>query len=142
MRWMVIPAAFLVCTNWMDRLLDVYGKQKQMFIIELLSTSASVGGLSYGLFVASNVEVGVILFSAGMLVQHFIVGYVALTSAGVKKLWIIQKFLFGCLVFCATTVISIITKTSPLVISLIVPLLFGYSVSIMIVYFSLKIKRP
>jgi len=137
-QWMVIPAAFLVCIDWMDRLLDVYGKQKQMFIIEVCGTMISVGGLLYGLFVLSSPETGVALFSVGLLTQYLILGYVALSSSGITKRAIFKLIFSGIIVLGATLILSVIIKSSHVIISLVAPLILGYLAATLVLYLSQK----
>ena len=124
-QWMVIPAAFFVCTNWMDRLLDVHGKQKQMFIIELLGTIVSVGGLSYGLFVASRPEVGVALFSVGLLVQYLVLGYFALIKSSFTPKTITKFFIKGLTVLLTSIGVALLPFAND-TYSLAISLAAGY----------------
>lgn len=135
-QWMVIPAAFFVCTNWMDRLLDVYGKQKLMFIIEVIGTHISVGGLSYGLFIISSPEAGVALFAGGQLVQYLAIGYAALSSSGFNNSTILKVIFSGIVIIGITAIVAVVLKTSPATVSVVVPLLIGYLTAVIIVYSS------
>ncbi len=137
-QWMVIPAAFFVCTNWMDRLLDVYGKQKMMFIIEAIGTLISVGGLSYGLFIISSPEAGVALFSGGLLVQYLVIGYAALSSSGFSHRTIAIIFIKGSTVVLVSACTALLTSSN-FVYSISASLIVGYLCSV--TFFVTSINR-
>jgi hypothetical protein len=137
-QWMVIPAAFFVCTNWMDRLLDVYGKQKMMFIIEAIGTLISVGGLSYGLFIISSPEAGVALFSGGLLVQYLAIGYAALSSSGFSHRTIAIIFVKGSTVVLVSACTALLASSN-FVYSISASLIVGYLCSV--IFFVTSINR-
>ena len=60
----MVPAAVFVCTNWLDRLFDVAGRQDLSFRLELIFSILSLGGLAFGLWGLGSSLVGVGIMSA------------------------------------------------------------------------------
>jgi O-antigen/teichoic acid export membrane protein len=71
---LVVPAALLTITNWMDRLLDAVGRQDVNLKVEMVAGLASVGVLWVALAAGGSLTLAVLLQSAALVVSY--VGFI------------------------------------------------------------------
>lgn len=90
--WTLLPASMLVLTGWIDRVLDIYGKQRMALWLQLASDFCVIGlafaGARYGLVAVQLVEVISIAIASYNLIWLF----VALTLLSTPKEQVIQLF--------------------------------------------------
>jgi O-antigen/teichoic acid export membrane protein len=75
-RLLMVPATVFICTNWLDRLFDVAGRQDLSFRLELVFSTLSLGGLATGLWGFDSSLVGVGIMS-GVLTLYYLILAVA-----------------------------------------------------------------
>lgn len=69
-RLLMVPAALFICTNWLDRLFDVAGRQDLALRLELIFSLLSIGGLSLGLWGFGDSLVGVGIMAGVLVIYH------------------------------------------------------------------------
>jgi O-antigen/teichoic acid export membrane protein len=77
-----VPAIPLLMGNWADRLLDVLGRQRTALTLELLSSTAVVGGLLGGYAISGNLLIAVAFQSFCLTVYYVIWLMVLFRAAG------------------------------------------------------------
>ena len=89
-KFLLLPAfTFLFC-NWMDRIMDVMGKQRLVLILEIAFASLSIGGLWLG-FVLNLGLGGALLIQCFILIKYNIIYlYIAYDKAGYDKIKLYQ----------------------------------------------------
>ncbi len=70
-RLLMVPATVFICTNWLDRLFDVAGRQDLSFRLELIFSALSLGGLAVGLWGFDSSQVGIGIMS-GVLTLYYL----------------------------------------------------------------------
>jgi O-antigen/teichoic acid export membrane protein len=67
---LVLPAALLTITNWMDRLLDAVGRQDVNLKVEMVAGIASVGVLWVALAAGGSLTLAVLLQSTALVLSY------------------------------------------------------------------------
>jgi O-antigen/teichoic acid export membrane protein len=94
-KFLILPVfTFLFC-NWMDRIMDVMGKQRLTMIFEVVFASASIAGLWLG-FILKTGLTGALLIQCIILIMYNIVYlYIVYDKAGYDKAKLFQLLYRG-----------------------------------------------
>jgi O-antigen/teichoic acid export membrane protein len=85
-KFLILPVFTFMFCNWMDRIMDVMGKQRLVLILEITFASMSIGGLWIGFVLKLGLN-GALLIQCIILIKYNIVYlYIAYDKAGYDKI--------------------------------------------------------
>jgi len=109
-KFLILPVfTFLFC-NWMDRIMDIMGKQRLVLILEIVFASMSICGLWLGFALRLGLS-GALLIQCIILIAYNIVYlYIAYDKAGYNKIKLYQLLYQGIIWACIYSTLLFILK--------------------------------
>lgn len=108
---LAFPAIPLLLGNWLDRLLDINGRQKLAFGLEATFSIVTLLVLFVGFLVVKNVQIAIALQASVMTVYFWLWIFVVFRVAGFALIHAVRLLLFSVVLFGASLTLLLITRS-------------------------------